>query len=84
METLGKSPFSCHREMSRSWSDRQTSNDKKTKREIKSDCAGLNFLTYKGGLYLNWNDWTLCGFSRVIKSTLVCPYWVSTSTKQQG
>lgn len=47
-------------------------------------CAGLDFLTYKGGLCLNWNDWILCGFYGAIKSTLVCPNSVSTSAKHQG
>lgn len=47
-------------------------------------CAGLDFLTYKGGLCLNWNDWILCGFYGAIKSTLVCPNSVSTTAKHQG
>lgn len=62
-----------------------TKNNKKTNpHEIKSDCTGLDFLTYRVSLYVNWNDWIPCGFSGDIESTLTCPYWVSTSAKQQG
>lgn len=63
----------------------QTSNDTKKNLNVKLNLsASLDFLTYKGGLCLNWNDWILCGFYGAIKSTSVCPNSVSTSAKHQG